>query len=143
MHPIGNMFAWLSPKLQREYYDPRTGQRIPQRFFYSLTPGHNPLLINRLIALAKAPPLASTENAFEANFRPIPGVAGGFYVSARESDGPPRTWQITPSPAQGIASTLGASWRESRRYLVTAMHGDDGCALANVQKPLRQKAEVF
>ncbi len=118
MHPIGNMFAWLSPKLQREYYDPRTGQRIPQSFFYSLTPGHNPLLINRLIAPAKAPPLASTENAFEANFRPIPGVPGGFYVSARESDGPPRTWQITPSPAQGIASTLGASWRDKANYWI-------------------------
>lgn len=125
IHPIGNIFSPFSPKLQRDYYDPQTGERVSQSYFYSLTPGHNKLLINRYIEPAHLPPLAAGENPFEANFRPVPNIPWAFYTSPRNAGHSIARWKVVRAPQQPAQSTLGASWRDKANYWII-----------NVPKPL-------
>jgi hypothetical protein len=130
IHRIGNFFSFLSPKLQREYYDPHTNKHVSQSYFYSRTPGHNKLLINRYVKSIQIPALAAVNDPFEANIQPVPGIPWGFYISARNSSNAHSSaWQVMRVPEQ--RSTLGASWRDKANYWIVSVpkaiirnHGD-------------------
>ena len=59
IHRLGNLFAGGSPTLKHDYYgyedfilkkNPRKLEpRVPQAEYYRMTPGHNPLLVNRWV----------------------------------------------------------------------------------------------
>ena len=131
-HRVGNVFSPFSPKLQREYYDPQTNGHVSQSYFYSRTPGHNPLLINRYVKRADLPPLHLNQDPFEANIRPVPGVVWAFYTSPRNSTShSAQGWQVVRAPEQPKDPTLGPSWRDKANYWIISVpkplirnHGD-------------------
>ena len=127
-HRIGNAFSFFSPKLQRRYADGEEGH-IYQSYFYSTTPGHNPLLINRRIKLVEAPPIPTGVDLFEVNRRPIPGIDCGFYTSARYPGRAAQAWCV--ERVQATASKVGQSWRDKANYWIISVpktlirnHGD-------------------
>ena len=127
-HRIGNAFSFFSPKLQRAYADREEG-RVYQSSFYSMTPGHNPLLINRQIKLVEAPPMPAGVDLFEVNRRPVPGIDCCFYTSARHPGQAPQAWCI--ERVQTTASKVGPSWRDKANYWIISVpkalirnHGD-------------------
>ena len=123
IHRIGNLLSPLSPTMQREYFDPRTGKRVRQSYFYSRTPGHNPLLINRHIEKSTAPPLGPDENPFEANMQTIPGAPWVFYTSARKTSDPAEAWQLVRSSQQPIEPSVGETWRDKANYWIISTPG--------------------
>jgi hypothetical protein len=123
IHRIGNVFSPLSPKMQREYYDPHTGKRVPQSYFYSRTPGHNPLLINRHIKTASAPSVNPPKDPFEANMQPAPNAPWIFYTSARKAGELGQAWELVRSSQQPGDPTLGESWRDKANYWIISVPG--------------------
>ena len=122
-HRFGNLLSSCSPKMQRKYYDSVTGEDVPQSYFYSRTPGHNPLLINRQIQPTTAPPLPPGQNAFEANMQPVPGSPWTFYTSAREASRLPQAWQLVKSAHQPTGPMIGDSWRAKANYWIISAPG--------------------
>jgi hypothetical protein len=123
VHPIGNALALMSPKMQRQYRDANSSRGVLQGSFYFRTPGHNPLLINRKIVPAQAPPPETTP--FEKNMRPNPAAPWTFYTSAREPDKPCLAWQLVrETPARTSDSTLGETYRDKANYWIVRAPGD-------------------
>ena len=62
LFPVQAMFTPFMPSLQRDYTKgvlesskaDHSHEPVPQRYFYTHTPGHNPLLVNRWIAASDA-----------------------------------------------------------------------------------------
>ena len=130
LHRVGNLFSCFAPQLQRIYWDPQTGEKIGQSYFYSRTPGHNRRLINRYIDPSVLPALPAGEQPFEANVTPVPGVPCAFYTSPRSSSvKSPDGWKVVK--ASSHQPTPGDTWRDKANYWIVNVpkalirnHGD-------------------
>lgn len=110
-HPIGNLFAGLSPTLQRDYHGHSDfilwdkcgtgtpGPIVPQSAFYRRTPGHNPLLVNRWIEPCKIPhDLPRTaEDCMNKNveLNATEAESMHFFTSKKDGSGS-NQWEINP-----------------------------------------------
>ena len=126
--PRRQCFLLLFAKLQRSYANGEDGH-IYQSYFYSTTPGHNPLLINRRIKLVEAPSIPTDVDLFEVNRRPVPGIDCGFYTTARHPGQAAQAWCV--ERVQATASKVGPSWRDKANYWIISVpkalirnHGD-------------------
>ena len=116
IHPIGNLFAPLSPSLKRRYtsgifVDPHKQgfpehKGIRQSDFYTRTPGHQPYLINHWIVkepTAKLPADPTPAAVFTANLATNSPQWNVFFTSKGKY--PPAAWKITKEP-QGKPCTM-------------------------------------
>jgi hypothetical protein len=116
MHRLGNWYTPFVPTLRRNYraddyaLDVALGTvtpKIPQWYYYTHTPGHNPLLVNRFIEPAPRDISATREshgteegNLFHSNLRAPARTAGAsfvFFTTARKQ-GHVNEWSVNMPP---------------------------------------------
>lgn len=78
MHPLGNVLSRFSVDLQRKYYPQARSKPVTAGEYYSLTPGHNKVLINHKVerddAVQLPAEIATNEDEiFARNLRPVDG----------------------------------------------------------------------
>lgn len=112
IHRVGNLLAFTSPSLQRRYSNvlewppgsKHQGEKPPlvhQSYYYSRTPGHNPLLVDHWIVPESAPagpvPCAVCGDVLQHNLRRDVTDAEVFFSTPKDvtTQQPAKAWRMT------------------------------------------------
>jgi pimeloyl-ACP methyl ester carboxylesterase len=110
-HRVANYFFFFVPSLRRDYVGAdfmlhnSPDELVPQSYYYQFTPGHNRLLVNRVMSPAPSIELDSSMNTVDILRKNLSETHAwqSFQTSPRQTGEAPSSWEIKFPPEMDAA----------------------------------------